>query len=131
MVKRIKKAIENDIRRGGKVFGLIYSSVVISMLALTAFLVPFYLLDKSKESEEDQVEVSAEELVDEESLVSFGDMTGQPELEKKLSGFLEELVGEELVEGVKNTVTTVVDEDKVRDSFEELREMTRPGGSDY
>ena len=116
------------MRSRGRVFGSVYSVTVVLLLAVTAFLIPFYFLEEGEELEKEEVaELVSEEITREERLVSFGDLNETGDLGKDISGIFQELIGEELIEEVQKGVGIVIDEEKLRGSFQQLRNVARPG----
>ncbi len=125
MIKKIKNYFIQDAKNGGKVFSLLYSGLVISLLAFVAYLIPFHFLKNI--SDQDQLSSHPEEQEPpKEGLAAFGKFIKDGNVDEDLTSIVGEFVDGDLVDSVKNTITTVVDEDKVRESFEQLREISRP-----
>ena len=124
MIKKIKNYFVQDAKNGGKVFSLLYSGIIISLLAFVAYLIPFHFLKDI--SDQEQLSSDSEESeVRKEGLAAFGKFIKDKGVDEDLTSIVGELVDEDLVDSVKNTITTVVDEDKVRESFEQLRDISR------
>ncbi len=124
MIKRIKNYFVQDAKNGGKVFSLLYSGIIICLLAFVAYLIPFHFL-KNISDQEQLSSDSGEAEAREEGLAAFGKFIKNKGVDEDLTSIVGELVDEDLVDSVKNTITTVVDEDKVRESFEQLRDISR------